>query len=75
MVPYLKGLVWRIIEHTAKLEDKRFGVTRFESVLLYPIEDSVSLQFDRGPRMFDNMRDLCSSYFLYKFFYLHNFRL
>ncbi|EUB63849.1 Acylamino-acid-releasing enzyme [Echinococcus granulosus] len=48
IVPCLKGLEWKVLEHTAKTEDTRFGVTRFESILVYPLLDSSSLQFCRG---------------------------
>ncbi|VDK22865.1 unnamed protein product [Taenia asiatica] len=48
IVPYLKGLAWKVLEHAAKTEDTRFGVTRFESILVYPLLDSSSLQFSGG---------------------------
>ncbi|VDM32626.1 unnamed protein product [Hydatigera taeniaeformis] len=53
MVPYLKGLAWKVLEHTAKTEDTRFGVARFESILVYPLLDSPSLQFTGGSHFAD----------------------
>ncbi|KAL5962616.1 Acylamino-acid-releasing enzyme [Taenia solium] len=50
IVSYLKGLAWKVLEHAAKTEDTRFGVTRFESILVYPLLDSSSLQFSGGSR-------------------------
>ena len=55
MVPHMKGLTWKVLEHRAKLEDKRFGVTRFESILIYPLESSASLQFSIGPRNWETI--------------------
>ncbi|VUZ46285.1 unnamed protein product [Hymenolepis diminuta] len=43
----LKGLSWKVLQHTAtSAKDARFGVSNFESILIYPKTGSTALQFN-----------------------------
>ncbi|KAM7539822.1 hypothetical protein Aperf_G00000034934 [Anoplocephala perfoliata] len=48
VLPFLKGLCWKVLMHTASIEDTRFGVSHFESILIYPKAGSLSLQFNNS---------------------------
>ncbi|VDD81983.1 unnamed protein product [Mesocestoides corti] len=49
VVPFVKGLAWRVLSHSADIADERFGVKRFESILIHPTSNSANLQLSIGP--------------------------
>nr|CDS32277.1 acylamino acid releasing enzyme [Hymenolepis microstoma] len=45
-IPFLKGLSWKVLHHTAaSAKDSRFGVSDFESILIHPNMGSTDFQF------------------------------